>query len=77
MATITIETDSACASAGDVTALISDGKLLKAVAVLNRRWDDYSAISLAKETGLQSVEIDVVGDETVGALILTVYHPFL
>lgn len=77
MANVIMEIDSACASSEGLTALVAEGKVVERIALLNRRWEDYSGLNLAEQMGWRTVKQNIVGDDTASILILTVQYPSL
>jgi hypothetical protein len=69
--------DSQSASESDFEQIVHDGEVVRARGVLNKRWEDFSAAELARETGLKDVEWDIVQDDTPGSLSLTIEYPSL
>ena len=49
--------------------------MLHAAGILNTRWEDFSAVEVAKSVGLIGVAWDAVADDTPGTLELTLWYP--
>jgi len=75
MAIVEMEWDTACVNRAHFDFCIADGKILAATAILNRRWEDFSAADFVAGIGLRKVQWNVVEDDTPGTLRLTVGYP--
>ena len=69
-----IQLDSACACNEEIDKLLHDAQLLHVGGVINRHWNDESAVELATGLNLHDVDWDVVYDDTPGTLELTLLY---
>lgn len=75
MVIMNITLDTQIVDLHDIHALMKNGQLLHIVGIVNTQWEDYSALSVAEQAGLDNVEWDYVADDTAGTLELTVLYP--
>ncbi len=68
MVTLEITLDTQAFAKDDFAVLLRNGVLLTATGVINRRWEEYSAIEAAAGFGLQTVTWEQTWDDTPGSL---------
>jgi hypothetical protein len=77
MTFLNVTFDTQCLCPSDLTRFLQGGQMLRAVGILNARWEDFSALNVARDAGLTEVAWDCVVDETPGTLELTVWYPHI
>ena len=77
MTFLNVTFDTQCVDVNEFKTLLQDGQVLHAVGILNIRWDDSSALELARDAELLGVTWDVVYDDTASSLELTIWYPFV
>jgi hypothetical protein len=75
MTILNVTFDTQCLSPSDLTCLLQGGQILRAEGTLNLRWEEFSALYVARDVGLTEVVWDSVSDDTPGTLELTVWYP--
>lgn len=71
---MTVSLDTTTAVQEEVQYLLRDGQLIHAAGILNTRWEEFSALDVARSLGLHNVAWDCTGDDTPGSLELTVLY---
>lgn len=77
MTILSVTFDTQAQSVNGINSLIQGGQIIQATGILNRRWDEYSALEIAEESGLVDVTWDCVYDDTPSTLELTIWYPHL
>jgi len=75
IATITLDTS--VAGNEDIEALLLDGEVISVTGLINLKWEDFSAIDTARNSGLQGILWQSSYDDTPGSLSLTVRYSSL
>ena len=75
MITLNIILDTQVFAKDDFDFLLVNGILLSVTGVVNRRWEDFSAIQAAKQFGLQNVGWEQTWDDTPGSLTFLIGYP--
>ena len=68
MVTLQITLDTQTFATEDFDALLEGGVLLNVTGLINRHWEEYSAIEAAAGFGLQNVDWEQTWDDTPGSL---------
>ncbi len=63
MVLVTITFDTQGTSPDDIRDLIKGGQVMHTAGILNTRWEDYSALHVAEQADLHTVEWDYTGDD--------------
>ncbi len=72
--TLEITLDTQTFTKTDFDVLFQGGTLLTVTGVVNRRWDEFSAVEAAQGFGLQSVHWEQTWDDSPGSLTLLVNY---
>lgn len=72
---ITLDTQRACKKS--FKEITRNGKIIWAAGIINSRWEEFSALDLAREVDLQGIKWDSLQDDTPGSLTIMVEYPSL
>lgn len=75
MTLLNVTFDTQTLAAAGLKRFLQKGQILRAVGILNVRWEDFSALDVAREAGLSGVVWESISDDTSGTLELIVWYP--
>ncbi len=74
MLLVTITLDTSSAGKEEVEDITLGGKVICAAGLINLKWEDFSAIDVARSIGLQETLWQSSYDDTPGFLTLTIHY---
>ena len=77
MTTLTITVDTSGFGRAAFDEIMQGGVLLRTTGRLNLKWEEFSALEVAREVGLSPVEWDAVRDDTPGTLTCVILYRVL